>query len=380
MRVSRAPLQPGDGRYKRKPKRVVATFSQGNIGVFPAALLTAQSCYSALKIVERKHDNVDNFVRLEFTIDKDHRTFQEWFRVSNLAHHVTLPCNFAEKLNSVAVPTVSELQQSDMLCRNSAIDVVTDKRNSTYGDHRGHQHDALTNAFKRTANLVAASVGAEPGITAIDKRESAPRRFLGATSSACDQQQESSKLRFVSFHPITGQRLIRAATPPLSPHQKKDHLNYLANYDYHGERAAVLAAYEVATSNRQCKRLERNLSGMMKTLHNSHSTMPWKPTCPVSSWIDRRAWETELDKHLPPTIVSDGVGHAVPPTAAAETQVPLHSSSRSDSFVDVAASSAAPSTKPSYIQGTYAEIRNAINKPEFNGQRVRLHHRHDSDK
>jgi hypothetical protein len=379
MRVSRAPLQPGDARYKRKPKRCVATFSQGNIGVFPEAWLNAQSQYSALKVVERKQDNVDNFVRLEFTVDKDHRTFQEWFRLSNLAHHVTLPCNFAEQIDAVAVPTVSELQKSDIFCRNAAINVVTDSRNSNYGDHRGNQHDALTNSFKHSASEVAASVNAEPGITAIDEREAAPLRFRGATSAACARQQESSKLRFVSFHPVTGQRLIRAALPPLSPHQKKDHQNYLANYDYRGERAAVLAAYEVATSNRQCKKLERNLSGMMKELHKSHSAMPWKPTCPVSSLIDQMAWDTELDKHLPPTITTDSVGHAVSPTATAG-QVPLRSPSRPESIVDVAASSAAPSTKSSFIQGTYAEIRNAVNKPEFNGQRVRLHHKHDADK
>ena len=243
LNVSRAELQPGEARFKRQLKRVHVTFTTNTMGIFPRSMFDLSSRHSKLKCLQA---NGDNEVQLEFFIDGYSGVFNEWFTLSD-EQHASLPCQFAQHLGTTAIPTKSELQLSDIVCRDSVSSVVTDNRNNSRGDYRGQLHNAPSNAFKHSAAAVANKLGADDISHTIQQRESAPYRFRGKSEAQCEAQQAAADMRYVSFHPITNHKLLRSNIPPLRP-QSKDHPNYVANYNILSERAAIIAAYETAST------------------------------------------------------------------------------------------------------------------------------------
>lgn len=144
--------------------------------------------------------------------------------------------------------------------------------------------------------------------------------------------KKENALRFASYHPVRGYRLQRnAEKPPLSEHWTKDHKNYEAQRDFRGERARVQAAVDAKYLEKMCRIKRSSLKAMLNTL----SSVPSKErgvSANVDCWLDQLA--LEINEKSPACVGNDW--------------------------------------KSDFKSGEYVEIQNAIVKPEFNGQRVRI--------
>jgi hypothetical protein len=143
--------------------------------------------------------------------------------------------------------------------------------------------------------------------------------------------RRENSLRFASYHPVSAYRLRRdAEKPPLSPHWTKDHLNHYAQKDFRGERARVQAAYDAAQLERLCRSKQRTYHAMLNALSSAPSDCRGV-SASVDCWLDELKIESKSFE--------------------------CNSEDQWESL---------------FKSGEYVEIVNAVSKPEFNGQRVRL--------
>ena len=147
------------------------------------------------------------------------------------------------------------------------------------------------------------------------------------------QKKQENEVRFASYHPVKGYRLHRnAERPPLRP-QSNDHRGYLGNRQSHEKRQQFKAAIDAAEVEFLCRGKQRKFLSMLSELNASGEECRG-----VSPDID--CWLQQMN----------------------------------EARVDVAAVEVDEHNWSSEFKGgEYVEIRNAVIKPEFNGQRVRLY-------
>jgi hypothetical protein len=311
LRFERVQANDGAARYRRGPKAVqgLANCDQTSIG---RELLTAKNVLSSLKIVESSCVDGKEAVLLEFTVDtvdrKGSQMLQQWFPVVD-GRELKLSRMLVSKLMA-EVKTLLAMK-SKQVARKAVEPVDFIKRESP----------ALTEKEKADWKL--------------------------AVSLKSEKTRKANELRFASYHPVQRYRLHRnAEKPPLSPHWTKDHQNYLASYDYRGERARVKAAIEAASLEKLCRRKQHQFRAMLSVL-SSESSQSRGVSADVDCWLDELAIEKR--------------------DLTANEKLEL-----ADGAVECGWTSV-------FKQGEYVEIVNAVVKPEFNGQRVRLYSQTDAE-
>jgi hypothetical protein len=345
LRFARTPLDPVYSSHKRNPKRLQCLFTNGPIGLMPEWVLRVNSQFSSLKCLDKKTIDGDSLVKLEFVIEDesvtDKATFSEWFKIVSNDGPALLATTFAERLKLQAIPTVVDE------CKVSAIHTATNNGTANVATELHHVESDPSNSFKQTVKTLAEKFQSNHSDkTQIHARDHAPYRFRGLSEQQVQDLQHEQDTRFVSYHPIKKHNLIRNALPPVSPHLKKNHQNHLANFDYRGEKAAIVAAFQAASSQRTCRALERKYNAMVSSLKAHDSQPEWSPHCPVNRYLERQ-WIN----------------------ASA-----IVNSSESEADITEPPSAALSALSTEGLQpGCYAEICGAVNHVELNGQRVRLY-------
>jgi hypothetical protein len=142
--------------------------------------------------------------------------------------------------------------------------------------------------------------------------------------------QKRNELRFASYHPVQGYRLYRnAEKPPVLG--KKDHQNHVASENYWCGRAQIENAVEAAQVEYLCRNKHRKFCAMraMVSAFDTNGFQNSRVAVDVDSCLDQLAVEKDEEK-----CYSEWTSEFKP--------------------------------------GEYVEIVNAVVKPEFNGQRVRV--------
>jgi hypothetical protein len=317
LRFDRVAAPLGKARYKRKAKAVSVTANAESscIGEFllsasDTKAARASGCahtnaLSSLLILEKKEVDGKNFVLLSFTVDtadgERSSKLQNWFQVVD-GHSLSL-----------STADVSRIMASEKVFLLKRV-----WSNST---------EAAKEAPKaRSTELSDVDVEAK-------KKE---------ISRLSAKVKSDNEIRFASYHPVKGYRLHRnAEKPPLSPHWKKDHLNYEAQRDYRGERAEIRKAAEAAQLEFLCKQKHRAFRVMLSAL--ATADVKSRGISPdVDCWLDQLQCNRVVDM----------------PSEAVEEQ----------------------SWTSEFKPGDYVEIANAVIQPRFNGQRVRLFGKTSDDK
>jgi hypothetical protein len=168
-------------------------------------------------------------------------------------------------------------------------------------------------------------------------------------SELAEKVRKENVIRFASYHPVKGYRLHRdAERPALSPHWKRDHKNYEASRDFRGERAQIKAAMETAEIAYMCGQKQRKLKAMVKELAKKEPAERGMSPGRIDCWLENLSHVKEISREVE--------------VAAVEAEA--------DGDVWVS----------EFKAGEYVEIMNAVVKPEFNGQRVRLFGKTRDDK
>ena len=213
LRFSRVQAPVGDARNKRRPKVVPTSYDASAVfNVISAKVLKFDCPLSALKVINT-FDAVDGSknVELEFIAGVSGSgvpvSSRAWFVVDNDAPY---GCVAAHKLATV-LNIVPSAPSESLVTSCDAEDPVDD----AFSERLPAVADGITNRFLSAARCdISRDYG--PGRRVISNRGAA-------------KAQQSSPLRFVSKHPVSGYVLKRNAEPPLSPHWKRDHSNYQCN-------------------------------------------------------------------------------------------------------------------------------------------------------
>jgi hypothetical protein len=350
----------GSARYKRKAKTVVGVANAEStcIGEF---LLHADNQLSTLLVLDKKVEDGNNFVLLSFvvhTVDGvKSAKLQEWFKVTDgnsmsMSAAVVSRIMAAEKVapTLLRVPKKRKLEPSDprQILPDTRQPGVETTLSSKLGLQEpplsvtnltvGADDDCVSGQYRKTllGTTKGLNVKSNEALTDSEVKE----RTLKISKLSKDVQR-ANEIKFASYHPVKGYRLYRnAERPPLRP-QSNDHIGYLGNKRPSREtQVQIKAAVEAAEVEYLCRNKQLRFRTMLNELNASG-----KECRGVSPDID--CWLQQLNEE-----------RAV--VAAVEVDEAVWSSE--------------------FKAGDYVEIRNAVIKPEFNGQRVRLHSKTADDK
>jgi hypothetical protein len=351
-KFDRALAPEGSARYKRKAKTVVGIANADDtcIGEF---LLHAENQLSSLLVLGKKVEDGHNFVLLSFgvhTVDGvKSAKLQEWFKVTDgnamkMSTEVIARIMAAEKV----VPTLLRVSKKRKLGSRDQRQILQDMRKTGGGTTLssklglqepplsvinptvGTDDDCVSSQYRKTllGNSKGLSVKSNEALT--DSEIEEKKRKISKLSKKVQRENE---VKFASYHPVKGYRLHRdAGRPPLRP-QAKDHMGYLGNKRLFKEkRMQIKAAIAAAELEYLCRSKQRTFRAMLSELNVSGEECRG-----VSPDID--CWLQQLNERN----------------------------------VDVGAVEVCDgSWESSFNVGDYVEIANAVIKPEFNGQRVRL--------
>lgn len=315
VRFDRVQAEAGEARYKRQAKQVVAKIN-ANSSIISKDLLTASHKLSVLRVIQEESVGDVHRVKLSFSICGADKTKavkkMHWFNVD------------ADRSGVVELDNlfVSELMAESPMLIGIQSRYVTAKA-------------PIPQAAKsvETAELTTEEVAA--------KRKS--------ISEQTERTRRRNDLKFASFHPVQKYRLRRSAEPPLSTHKyKPDRRNYLANYDYKGEKAAIKAAYEMAEIAHDCRRKERQFRKMVNTAKQDQQNRGMSPD--INCWIDAIHVQKQFDEREEASVAA------------------LVSKVSDEQFV-----------ASTFERQEYVEIVNAVQQPQLNGQRIRLYERVGND-
>jgi hypothetical protein len=300
--------EAGRARYKRAPKRVICVTNNAvsSIGLH---IITASNPLSALRLVDDKVVDGKRQVLLSFKIlcqqNEQSATMQHWFHV----------------------------HEDDTFDAGFDSDFVRELMTNM------HPWQRLTNEMPEVP-LAAWKLS---NVSAPLSKEEVNQRKADITKQA-NRVGKLNDLKFASYHPVKGYRLMRSAAAPISPHWKKDHLNHYAQKDFRGERAAINAAIDADNLARLCRRKERKFQGMVSALESlPKDSRGLSPN--INCWLDAAIVESDEVR------------------------------------ADVAVSSATDSTEQTtgFQPREYAEIAGAQIQTELNGHRVRLYSKEGTD-
>jgi hypothetical protein len=349
-KFDRAITPVGSARYKRNAKTVVGIANADDtcIGEF---LLHAENQLSSLLVLDKKVEDGHNFVLLSFvvhTVDGvKSAKLQEWFKVTDgnamrMSSAVIARIMAAEKVapTLLRVPKKQKLEPSD---QRLSLDAQTPGGKSALSPKLGCQEPPLSvnnptvvadddcvRGHYRETMLGTTKCLSVKGDEFTDSEVAAKKQKISKLSKTV---QRANEVKFASYHPVKGYRLHRnAERPPLRP-QSKDHIGYLGHKRLFKEkRMQVKAAVAAAELEYLCKSKQLTFRAMLSELNASGEECRG-----VSPDID--CWLQQLNERS----------------------------------VDVAAVEVCDgSWESSFNVGDYVEIKNAVIKPEFNGQRVRL--------
>jgi hypothetical protein len=327
LHFDRVQAEPGEARYKRKAKRIVATINT-NKSVISKQLLNASHKLSALRIIQDDQNDKCHRVKLSFTIACKNNTMpvkkQQWFEVIESKDAML-------HLDTSFISHVMATEQPNLDIKRRTV------------------HTADTKSAAATTMPVPLS----------DEQVAAKRLLISQQSNRVKREND---LRFASFHPVKKYRLKRGAEPPLSVHWKKDHRNHLAAYDYRGERAAIKAAAELAELAYECRHKEK-LWGEMKFKAKLASSDTPQSSPTVLSQGNSSAKSPNIDCWLDKVYSDRRVARR---EAAAVAAAEIHGDQ-------------SKFTMSQFQQQEYVEIVNAVKQPQLNGQRIRLYQRVNED-
>ncbi len=332
LKFLRVDAPQGEARNKRHMKKIRGdvTESQNVIG---RQLLQGGSCpLSSLKVVERTFENDIESVRLQFQAygkKASSCTCEDWFVVTK--DHDRLYLNQAFVKQHALADFVSEKPVTE-----TAVVCSAPQSNGDFSYREPSLYDGASVAFLSSNK---------------------PRRAEGPNRLKPHYSKRASNQSFVSFHPVSGYRLTREAMPPLSPHWKRDHLNFKCNESYKANKQAVVAAYEAAMNMASWRKKERLYKSMLKSLDKVNSA---SNSCKVCQ--RPQSFESCID------VISELEMLAHVESTTADTIEPELSTSSSVAAVD-----------QEFKCGEYVLLSGAINKPEFEGQRARLYNLRPSD-
>lgn len=322
---TRETLSPGDNRYKRKPKSVIASCNrEADANSISSKVLDCVSKFSQLRIVDRAPQaNGNDHVLLEFCLSRDDnkakRIFhQSWFIVdSSLSNGCIITPDLATDLgfafDSKPAP-VSDTHATPV---------------PSFGARDPAVADGLTNQFF-----------VNQGLAVPDRDEKVKLRALNHRAAVAAMSSTDAE-RFVSKHPISKYELKRRAEPPLSPHWKHDHRNF--RYDRLNKLSQIAALEADAMRNfpSSSPSCERKRHQLRKTIDEIKKSVGLKS-------LDDCLDELESDRLLAAQLA------ALVPQAESVCK------------------------SADFAPGKYVEIFNATLQPQFNGQRARLHRVHSS--
>jgi hypothetical protein len=349
----------GSARYKRKAKTVVgvANAESSCVGEY---LLHVDNELSSLLVLGKKEENGNNFVLLSFVVHTVNGVksakMQEWFKVTDgnamsMSAAAIAKIMAAEKVapTLLRVPKKRKLEPSDQ--RRASLDARKPGSEPALSPKLGCQEPPLS---VNNTTVVADDdcvrghhretlLGTTKGLSvnSIPLTDSEVQERKLKISKLSKDVQRANEVKFASYHPVKGYRLYRnAERPPLRP-QSNDHVGYLGNKrPSRDKRLQLKAAVEAAEVEYLCRSKQLAFQSMLSELKASG-----KECRGVSPDID--CWLQQLNEER----------------------------------VDVAAAEVDEASWSSEFKaGDYVEIRNAVIKPEFNGQRVRLHSKSTDDK
>lgn len=307
LRFQRIATPAGKATYKRKAKCVQAVLNGDSCSV-GSHVLHSQCELSNLLILEERFADGKNSVKLSFGVDLPGKqrsaSLTYWFDVHvDKSRDLTVSKEFLDWLRTNG--NMPEVKSFDVIVQD--VKPVKQPDRVISDDEAAAKKQRIIEQSKNTKRL--------------------------------------NDLRFASYHPVQRYRLKRAPEAPLSVHWKRDHLNHLANKDYRGERAAIVAAYELATVAHDCRRQQRVLRDMHHKLATSGDGRGLSPN--INCWFD----SIIVEKECVVAALSDK-------TDQVSTDVPA-------SLFQVR---------------EYVEICNAVRQVHLNGQRVRLCDQLDGNK
>jgi hypothetical protein len=332
LRFDRVVAPDGQARNKRKAKAVVgiANATCTSIG---KQLLHAENALSSLLVLDTKVEGDASSVLLSFTIDTydgaRSAKRQCWFQVVE-GVKLTLSVEFiaevmANERKALIIGRVVESSKpsdqiqisSDAQEQSDGLSMSSKLRRPVCGDHRKTLFGA--------AKDLSANDGEKLTASEVEER----KQTISKLSKVVKRENE---VRFASYHPVKGYRLQRdVERPPVLGW--KDHKNHVASEQFWGEQAQVKASMESAQIEYACRQKRRKYNSLRKVLEEregySHGVSP-----DIDTWLQQLYEES----------------HEVVSAMSVDSE----------------------SWESEFEPGTYVEIVNAVLKPEFNGQRVRL--------
>jgi transposase InsO family protein len=309
-------------------------------------VLTASNPLSALKVIEENEIDGIRHVLLSFRIlcqqDKQSTTMQKWFRV-----HVD---------DSFDAGFDAEFVRSLMLIEGQL------------------PWQGLRNA-EPDASLPAWDLPNVP--VPLSEAEELQRK--AEISKHARKVSKLNDLRFASYHPVKGYRLHRDALAPISPFQKKDHLNHYAQKDFKGERAAINAAADAMQLSILCRHKERKFKSMVSALQSmpehSRGISPH-----INCWLDAEIVEKQnvqadiaaAAAWSDASVKAGGKRARANDTLRAGT-APVGASAATTPTEHLPTATPIDSSEIAFHPREYAEITGAQHQSDLNGHRVRLY-------
>jgi hypothetical protein len=318
VKFDRVLAPAGKARNKRKAKTVVGVANAEDtcVGEF---LLHADNQLSSLLVLDKKVEDGNNFVLLSFVVHTINGT-----NSAKLQQWFRVIDGNAMTMSTAVIGRIMAAERvAPKLLR------ISKKRKLGPSDSRQVTPDTQEHAKE-------ASVKGNDELTESEVEER--KRKISKLSK---DVQRANDVRFASYHPVKGYRLYRnAERPPLRP-QSNDHMGYLGNKRPSREKQMQFkAAIDAAEVEYLCRGKQRMFRSMLSELNASGENCRG-----VSPDID--CWLQQLNENR----------------------------------VDVAAVEVSDVRWESNFKvGDYVEIQNAVIKPEFNGQRVRLFSKSADDK
>jgi hypothetical protein len=341
LRFDRVVAPEGQARNKRKAKTVVgiANATCTSIG---KQLLHAENALSFLQVLDTKVEGDVSSVLLSFTIDTcdgaRSAKRQCWFQVVE-GVKLTLSVDF------VAAVMAKERKEI-MIDRVAESPKPSDQRRIASKAQEQPDGPSTSSKLRRpvSGDHRETLFGAAKGLSGEDDEELTEREVeerKHRISKRSKEVQRANAIRFASYHPVQGYRLYRNAERPPLRSQSKEHRSYLGSKQSNVKRRDIEAAIDAAEIEFLCKGKQRKFLSMLQELKSANK--------------ERRGVSPDIDCWLQQM---DGV-----------------------CSVDVAAVEIGEHEWSSEFKaGEYVEIKNAVLKPEFNGQRVRLYSKTADDK
>jgi len=325
---SRVIPEEGESKNKRKPKAIVAIHHPAAVmNTISASALKSISKFSMLKILEQSTNaSNDTTLLLEFCLDRTrdepHRCMsQAWFAVDKaLASGCIVNDELAKQLKLAAAPVMQTTPSSPR-----AAAALDDSINS--------RHPVIADGVSN--HLIVTLGGAVPSRV---NRETEQTEFMHHEAREALAAAERAT-RFVSKHPVSKYLLKRRAEPPLSEHWRHDHQNFQCNRDFKGERRAQIAALEMEATKAACVGKRMQLKTAISDIQRSTGLQS------IEQCFDDLNAEFISAAEL----------------AAIRADPEVHN----------------PAQPHEFSPGRYVEIVEANRRPEFVGQRARLHRIHE---